>query len=146
LENTLYTGMLFAYAQWYALIMRTSKEESWDINLSEVSRIWQGWCIIRAKILDFLTNTFLKNQNFEHLFELDEIQKEIINSLDDYKKFINTNLDNNISTPSLSAWINYFYSITSAKSSANLIQWLRDYFWAHTYERTDREWIFHTNW
>ncbi len=146
LENTLYTGMLFAYAQWYALIMRTSKEESWDINLSEVSRIWQGWCIIRAKILDFLTKTFLKNQNFEHLFELDEIQNEIMNSLEDYKKFINLTLNNNIPSPSLSAWINYFYSITSEKSSANLIQWLRDYFWAHTYERTDRDWIFHTNW
>jgi 6-phosphogluconate dehydrogenase len=50
-----------------------------------------------------LTKTFLKNQNFEHLFELDEIQNEIINSLEDYKKFININLDNNIPTPSLSA-------------------------------------------
>lgn len=146
LENTLYLGMLFAYAQWYALIDKTSKEENWSINLSEISRIWQGWCIIRAEILDFLTKTFLKNNSFEHLFELDEIKDEIILWLNDYKKFININSSNNIPTLALSAWINYFYSITQDKSSANLIQWLRDYFGAHTYERIDKEWIFHTEW
>jgi len=41
LENTLYIGMLFAYAQGYSLIAEVSENEKWDINISELSRIWQ---------------------------------------------------------------------------------------------------------
>lgn len=146
LENTLYIGILFAYAQWYALIMRTSKEEHWDINLAEVSRIWQGWCIIRARILDFLMRTFLTHQDFEHIFELGEMKVEILGWLDDYKTFVHMNMTNHVPVAAFSAGLNYFYSITQDQSSANLIQWLRDYFWAHTYERTDRSGVFHTQW
>jgi len=146
LENTLYTGMLFAYTQWYSLISESGKEENWNINLSDISRIWQWGCIIRAQILDFLTKSFANNTTSEHLFELKEISEEIQNSLTDYKKFININTQNNIPTPSLSSWINYFYSITSENSSANLIQWLRDFFGAHTYERLDKDWVFHSEW
>lgn len=146
LENTLYSGMLFAYSQWYSLIVETSKDEGWKVDLSDISRIWQGGCIIRAEILDFLTKSFSSNNDFEHLFELEEIREEIEKWLNDYTKFIEINVWNSIPTPSLSSWINYFYSITSENSSANLIQWLRDYFWAHTYERNDREWVFHSKW
>lgn len=146
LENTLYVGMIFAYAQWYALIMKTSKEENWEVNISEISRIWQGWCIIRAQILDFLTQTFKNNANFDHIFELEEIKNEILFGLESYKKCMFINGENNIPLPALSSGIHYFYSLIEEKSSANMIQWLRDYFWAHTYERIDREWIFHTEW
>jgi len=146
LESTLLAWMLLAYTQGLSLIKETSKVEKWDINLAEVTRIWQWGCIIRAKILEFLTMTFAKNNNFDNILELIEIKQEILNCLQDYKTVLNISTTNNVPTPSLSSWINYFYSITSQNSSANFIQWLRDYFWAHTYERVDKEWIFHTNW
>ncbi len=122
LENTLYLGLIFAYSQGYALIMKTSKEENWNVNLSEVSRIWQGGCIIRAEILDFLTKTFLKNTGFEHMFELQEIRNEILKSIQDYEKIISIALENHIPAPVLSSGINYFHSMTQAQSNANLIQ------------------------
>lgn len=146
LENTLYIWMIFAYAQWYALIKETAQNENWHINLSEISRIWQWGCIIRAKLLEFLTDVFKSNTDFEHIFELTDIKNEIQNWLNDYKKHIKQNMLNEISSLSLSAWLNYFYAITQKQSSANLIQWLRDYFWAHIYERTDKQWTFHTEW
>jgi len=146
LENTLYVAMLFAYAQWYSLIAETSKVEKWDISLADLSRIWQWGCIIRAQILGFLNKAFTSNKDFEHLLELGEISDEINKSLLDYKKVIKINTDNNIAIPSLSSGLNYFYGMIQKDSSANLIQWLRDHFWAHTYERNDREWTFHSDW
>jgi 6-phosphogluconate dehydrogenase len=146
LENSLYIWMLFAYAQWYSLIKKTSLEENWNVDLSEISRIWQWWCIIRAKILDFLTQTFRHNEDFIHLFELNEINEEIMDNIADYKKLLSINLENDIPCPALSVWINYFFSMTQEDSGANMIQWLRDFFWAHTYKRKDMDWTFHTNW
>ena len=43
------------------------------------------------------------------------------------------------SMPISSAAVNFFLSYTSKQSPANMIQAQRDYFGAHTYERTDRE-------
>ena len=44
--------------------------------------------------------------------------------------------------------VNYFYSLTTDRLPANLIQAQRDYFGAHTFERVDEEpeKFFHENW
>lgn len=146
LENALYAGMLFAYAQGYSLIAKTSQEERWGVNLSEVSRIWQGGCIIRADVLDFLERAFHANPHFVHLLELKEIAAEILLGRDDYRDVLRLANERNVPCPALSSGWQYFLSVSQARSSANLIQGLRDYFGAHTYERTDREGIFHTQW
>lgn len=146
LEDTLYIWMIISYAQWLMLINETSKQEKWNINIAEVTRIWQWWCIIRAKLLEFLTDIYSKNTSVENILELSEIKNEILSSIEQYKNTIKVWVDLWIPTPSLSSWLNYFFGITSEKTSANLIQWLRDFFWAHTYNRTDIEWIFHTKW
>lgn len=41
LKNGLYASILSAYAQGYDLISQASREEGWDVNLAEVSRIWE---------------------------------------------------------------------------------------------------------
>ncbi len=146
LEESLYIWMLIAYAQWLDLIKKTSQENWWNINLSEVTRIWQWWCIIRAKLLEFLTNVFKNNENFDTILELEEISSEIKSNIDRYQKLIEIANQNKLSLLALSNAINYIYSLADANTSANFIQWLRDYFGAHTYERKDREWIFHTKW
>lgn len=48
-----------AYAQGLNEIQDGAKEYGWDINLSEVARIWRGGCIIRAQfLLDRITEAF----------------------------------------------------------------------------------------
>ena len=42
--------------------------------------------------------------------------------------------------------LSYFDAYRSEKLPTNIIQAQRDYFGAHTYERIDREGIFHTLW
>ena len=53
-----------------------------------------------------------------------------------------------IPTPCLSSALAYFDGYRSDRLPANLLQGLRDYFGAHTYERIDkpRGEFFHTQW
>lgn len=87
----------------------------------------------------------LQNSTIE-LLETKLIINEVENNLEDLVKIINSANNYRLPVPVLSSSLQYFYSMTQEQSNANMIQILRDYFWAHTYERTDREWIFHTEW
>jgi len=53
-----------------------------------------------------------------------------------------------IPVPAMSSALSYYDGFRTAKLPANLLQAQRDYFGAHTYERTDRPRgeFFHTNW
>ncbi len=146
LESTLYLGMIFAYAQWLALIEKRSREYSWNIDLAEVTRIWQGGCIIRSQLLAVLTDAFRNGNDTEHIFELTEIHDTIHARLEAYQETLSVLIQSNIATPALSSALQYFYQMVTIDSSANMIQGLRDYFGAHTYERNDREGTFHTEW
>lgn len=144
LNEALYAGMLSSYAQGYELIRKTAKEEKWDIDLGEVSRIWEGGCIIRAKILNFLHKSYKKSD--KHLLELPEVQTAMKKSMPSLRKLNAYSSENGVPTPALSSAQNYFDAMTQENCSANMIQGLRDYFGAHTYERTDKKGSFHTNW
>ncbi len=57
-------------------------------------------------------------------------------------------IKNGIPMPAMTSALSYFDGYRSARLPANLLQAQRDYFGAHTYERTDRQRgeFFHTNW
>lgn len=146
LEDGLYLWMLSAYAQWYDLISNTAKQENWTINLAHISRIWEWGCIIRAKILKILHNAFEKAWNKIHLFQIPSMVEIFEKDIENYKLLVSIFSKLWVSSLALSSGLSYFISMKSEKVSANFLQWQRDYFWAHTYERTDKEGIFHTNW
>ena len=145
LGDALYAGMLSSYAQGYHLIQKTAAEEGWEIDLSEVSRIWEGGCIIRADILNFLHKAYAKNQN-KHLFEIKDISNGMIKTIPKLREICGYAQSNGVAIPALSTSLAYFEMMTNENSSANLIQGLRDYFGAHTYERTDKKGSYHTEW
>ncbi len=143
IADALYTAILISYAQGFELIKKAATEQNWQINLSEIARIWQGGCIIRADILKTLHQAYKKSaKNPPHLFAIKSL-KIAPTSLQ--KLLAQTSLSP-LATPAYSASLNYFKAITSENSPANLIQGLRDFFGAHTYERTDKKSSFHTNW
>jgi len=146
LENALYLGMLSSYAQGYELIQKAAKEENWEINLSEISRIWEGGCIIRAKILNRLHKAYSNIKKEKHIFEIPEFIDEISNNIKDLRKITAFAAIYGQSVTSLATALSYIETMTNKNSSANFIQGLRDYFGAHSYERTDRKGDFHTNW
>ncbi len=145
LGDALYAGMLSSYAQGYHLIQKTAAAEGWEIDLSEVSRIWEGGCIIRADILNFLHKAYAKNQN-KHLFEIKDISNGMTKNIPKLREVCAFAQINGVAIPALSTSLAYFEMMTNENSSANLIQGLRDYFGAHTYERTDKKGSYHTEW
>ncbi len=145
LENALYAAILNSYAQGYELIQSASAFHGWHINLAEVSRIWEGGCIIRAKILNFLHRAYQKNPT-KHLLAIPEVTTALKKNIPDLEIIVSLAAQNGIAALGLSSALFYFRSITSAQSSANFIQGLRDFFGAHTYARTDRKGIFHMDW
>jgi 6-phosphogluconate dehydrogenase len=146
LEDALYAGMLTCYAQGYDLIQTAGKEQHWKIDLAEVSRIWEGGCIIRSVILNFLHNAYQKAGKDRHLFEIPAVSKDLKDSINNLRNVTALSCLHNVPAPALASSLAYFDAITSAQTSANLIQGLRDYFGAHMYERMDKKGVFHTEW
>lgn len=145
LEAALYAGMLVAYAQGFDLLRQAAEEMEWNLNYAEIARIWEGGCIIRAQILNTLHQAFVTANNAP-LWEIEEIVKDLQNSWTALRT-VNA-LGGQSGTPmlSLGAALASFEGMVQERTSANFIQGLRDNFGAHTYQRTDREGIFHTKW
>lgn len=145
LEDALYAAILSTYAQGYALIQSASKKYKWDINLAELSRIWEGGCIIRAQILNSLHKAYGTN-NQKHLFEINDIAKNLKKTVPALRETVAIGAKNGIAISGLASALSYFEATTNFPGSANFIQGLRDFFGAHTYKRNDREGDFHTEW
>lgn len=147
IEDGLYTAMLSTYAQGYHLIQQAAIEQNWNIDLAEVSRIWEGGCIIRAKVLKQLHHAYQETKYKQsHLFAIPSIQKSLQKNFKHLQKLCEAATKQGIPTLALSSSLSYLIAMTQEQSSANFIQGLRDYFGAHTYERVDRPGNFHTNW
>ena len=147
LEKALLAGILISYSQGFDLLQLANKEQGWQIDLAELARIWQGGCIIRAKILQNLFEAYKPAGNkSKHLFELPEFSGLIADGTDSLRQVVGIGLDNALAIPGFTNSLLYFDSMTSTELSANFIQGLRDYFGAHTYQRNDRPGTFHTKW
>lgn len=147
MENGLYASIFSTYAQGYDLITQASKTEGWNVDLAEISRIWEGGCIIRADILTFLHKAFLENSGeTPHLFMIPEVTNALAQSLPNWHRSVGIMSEHGIAIPTISSSLSYFEGIVNNNHPANYLQGLRDFFGAHTYERTDREGTFHTQW
>lgn len=147
LEQALYAGMISAYAQGFELMRAAAQEQGWPLDFAEIARVWEGGCIIRAELLNFLHKAFVSAKGKPtHLFAIPAIRKALQEHLPAWRKTVALATESGVPTPALGTALNYFEGMTQAVVPANFIQGLRDYFGAHTYERTDREGIFHTPW
>lgn len=147
LEDALYSSILISYAQGYHLISHAAKEQNWNIDFKEISRIWQGGCIIRAKILKLLEKAYENNRDYSgHMLGLEEIEKEIKESIKGLRELVGMGINSSVPIPGLSSTLQYFTAITQDRSPANFIQGMRDRWGAHTYERIDKEGNFSTEW
>ncbi len=148
LMQALYASKLVSYAQGYVLMKYAAQEFGWKLNNGGIALMWRGGCIIRSVFLGKIKEAFDKNPNLTNLL-LDPFFKEKIESSQEaWRKVVSTAALNGIWIPALSTALNYFDGFRNGRLPANLLQAQRDYFGAHTYERTDkpRGEFFHTNW
>ncbi len=137
--------MLTAYAQGLGLIFAASEEHGWNINLSEVCRIWQGGCIIRAQMLKQLGETVTKKPTTA-LLETSAIGGRIGQLLPAWRETVAAGVQMGVPLWCLGGALTHIEAMAQGRTSANFIQGLRDTFGAHTFERLDRAGTFHADW
>jgi 6-phosphogluconate dehydrogenase len=146
LEQAYYFGMISAYAQGLHLLWQASVTYEYGLNLPEISKIWRGGCIIRAELLEDIYQAFKTNPDLPHLFSDENIQKKLTTTLSGTRSVITLATRNGIAIPAYASSLSYFDSLRTENSPLNLTQAQRDFFGAHTFERTDEEGIFHADW
>jgi 6-phosphogluconate dehydrogenase len=146
IRDALYCSKMCSYAQGMELLAKASKEFNYNLSLSECARIWKGGCIIRAGFLDKIKNAFMENPELPNLLLAPEFKQTILDRQDAWREVLVVSTQLGVAVPAFSASLNYFDSYRRDRLPQNLTQAQRDYFGAHTYERTDKEGLFHTEW
>lgn len=147
-RDALYCSKMCSYAQGMALLTKASAEYQYHLNLSEVSRIWKGGCIIRAGFLDKIKQAFKDNPTLPNLLLAPEFKQSIVDRQSAWREVLVIANQAGIAVPAFSASLDYYDSYRRASLPQNLTQAQRDYFGAHTFERIDkpRGEFFHSNW
>ncbi len=146
IRDALYCSKICSYAQGMALLSKASKDLNYNLSLSEIARIWKGGCIIRAGFLDKIKTAYIENPDSPNLLLTPEFKQSILDRQDAWREVLSVSNKLGIPVPAFSASLDYFDSYRRARLPQNLTQAQRDYFGAHTYERTDKPGVFHTEW
>jgi len=147
-HDALFASKIISYAQGLDLIAAMGAEKDWGLDLSKIAAIWRGGCIIRARFLNDITDAYRSDPTLSNLM-LAPFFKDLLNGFQqNWREVISMATLAGIPVPAFSASLGYYDSYRSAVLPANLLQAQRDFFGAHTYERTDkpRGEMFHTDW
>ncbi|MGE7437144.1 NADP-dependent phosphogluconate dehydrogenase [Kitasatospora sp. NPDC001175] len=145
-EHALYASKVIAYDQGWTMIRDAAAEYGWDIDLGAVARIWRGGCIIRAAFLDRIRAAHAANPGLVSLLAEETFAAEIADAQVPWREVVASAAHRGVPTPAFSAALAYYDTLRAERLPAALIQGQRDYFGAHTYQRTDRPGTFHTHW
>jgi len=148
IKQALFASKLVSYAQGYVLMREAAKEYKWKLNNGGIALMWRGGCIIRSVFLGKIKEAFDKNPDLTNLLLDPYFKGKIEAAQAGWRRVIGAAVANGIPVPALATALIYFDGYRSERLPANLLQAQRDYFGAHTYERTDkpRGEFFHTNW
>jgi len=145
-RDALYCSKICSYAQGMALLAKASAEFNYDLKLAEMARIWKGGCIIRAGFLSKIERAFTENPQLANLLLAPEFKQTILDRQAAWRNVVAIAAQTGIAVPAFSASLDYFDSYRRDRLPQNLTQAQRDFFGAHTYERTDKPGTFHTEW
>lgn len=146
LEKALYAAKIISYTQGYMLMKASAHTNGWHLNYGGIALMWRGGCIIRSRFLGDIKKAFDKDPQLTNLLLDDYFKKAIDTRIESLRRVVTKAISQGLYVPALSAAINFFDGYTSGVLPHNLLQAQRDYFGAHTYQRTDKDGIFHTNW
>lgn len=145
-RKALYASKICAYAQGFGLMRAASLQYNWDLNLGDIAKIFRGGCIIRAGFLNHIMEAYDRKKDLANLLLANYFKDIVSEYQEDWRTVVNTAITAGIPAPAFSSALAYYDSYRSAELPMNLLQAQRDYFGAHTYMRTDKEGVFHTEW
>ena len=146
IRKALYFSKLMSYAQGFEQLRFASEKYDWKLQYGDLAKIWRAGCIIRARFLQNITDAYNKKPDLQNLLLDDYFLNIAKNYQESVRDLVGIAVKAGVPVPGFSAAISYYDSYRSAVLPANLTQAQRDYFGAHTYERTDRDGIYHYSW
>ncbi|MGE0003161.1 MAG: NADP-dependent phosphogluconate dehydrogenase, partial [Candidatus Izemoplasmatales bacterium] len=148
LKDALYAAKIISYAQGFVLMRQAALSQGWKLNFGEIALMWRGGCIIRSAFLGKIKDAYDQNPQLKNLLLDPYFQEAVSSRIQSWRNVVSTAVLRGIAIPTLASGLSYFDGLTTEQLPANLLQAMRDYFGAHTYERIDqpRGKFFHTNW
>jgi 6-phosphogluconate dehydrogenase len=146
--KALYAAKIVSYAQGYLLLREASRENRWKLNFGGIALLWRGGCIIRSVFLGKIKEAFDRSPDLPNLLLDPFFAGKMREAELGWRRVVSAAVEMGVPAPALTSALSYFDGWRSEKLPANLLQAQRDYFGAHTYERTDRPRgdFYHTNW
>ncbi|MFB9377983.1 NADP-dependent phosphogluconate dehydrogenase [Kineococcus gynurae] len=142
----LYASKVVAYAQGFDMIRAGSTEYGWGIDPGAMATIWRGGCIIRARFLDRIREAYENQPDLPSLLVDPYFADAVARGQEAWRRVVVHSVQAGIPAPGFSSALAYYDGLRRERSSASVIQGLRDLFGAHTYKRTDTEGSFHVEW
>lgn len=148
LRRALFSAKVVSYAQGYALMKAAAAEYGWNLNYGGIALMWRGGCIIRSVFLGKIKDAFDNNPELANLMLDKYFRDKLEEAQAGWRNVVASAVLNGIPAPALASSLEYYDGYRCDRLPANLLQAQRDFFGAHTYERTDkaRGEFFHTNW
>ncbi len=145
-HDALYFATILSYAQGLAMLHQASKELAMDIPLPKVVSVWRGGCIIRSSLLEIFTRAYQQSPELSNILLNQEVAQLVKSIEANTRKVVSKAILAGIPAAGFMSALGYFDAYRSERMPTNLIQAQRDYFGAHTYQRTDIPGTFHTEW
>lgn len=145
-RQSLYAAKIVAYAQGFSLYKSASETYDWNLDYGAIASIFRAGCIIQAEFLTKITEAYDKNPKLDNLLFDDFFLAKINANQSALRQIIGLAIANGLPIPAFSASLQYLDAYSSPQVGANLIQALRDYFGAHTFQRVDKAGTFHHHW
>ncbi len=148
IRDALYCSKICAYAQGFSLMGAAASEYHWKLDFANLARIFRGGCIIRAGLLQKIARAYQNDRKLPNLTVDPYFKGQLARGQRGWRKAVSLAAEAGVSCPAFMSALAYFDGYRSASLPANLLQAQRDYFGAHTYERTDapRGQFFHVDW
>jgi 6-phosphogluconate dehydrogenase len=148
IHDALYASKIISYAQGFQLMAEAQREYGWSLDFGAIALMWRGGCIIRSRFLGNIRDAYTRDPQLENLLLDEFFRGEIARAEAGWRRCVARAVTAGIPVPAFSSALAYYDGYRSARLPANLLQAQRDYFGAHTYERTDRPRgeYFHTDW
>ncbi len=147
-RDALYCSKIAAYAQGFQLMAAAAKEQNWKLDFGAIAQIFRGGCIIRARFLQKITEAYARENSLANLLLDTYFINAVKQAESGWRRVVAVCALEGVPAPAFASALAYFDGYRSATLPANIIQAQRDFFGAHTFERTDapRGQFFHVDW
>src|SRR5947208_8551376 len=147
-RQALFASKICSYAQGFVQLQAAAKEHNWPLKYGDIALLWRGGCIIRAQFLERIKEAFEAHADLENLLLHPYFAEATAKAQSFWRQAVISATLMGLPVIEFGNALSYYDSYRRERLPANLLQAQRDYFGAHTYQRTDKplDKKFHSEW